>query len=65
MLEVQDLRLVFGGIRAVDGLTFRVGEAEIVSVIGPNGAGKTSAFNCVTGFYRPTGLLGERVTERV
>jgi branched-chain amino acid transport system ATP-binding protein len=68
MLEVQDLRLVFGGIRAVDGLTFRVGEAEIVSVIGPNGAGKTSAFNCVTGFYRPTGgrisLNGSDVTGR-
>jgi branched-chain amino acid transport system ATP-binding protein len=55
MLEVEDLRLAFGGVRAVDGLTFGVGEGEIVSVIGPNGAGKTSAFNCVTGFYKPTG----------
>lgn len=61
MLQVRDLRLAFGGIRAVDGLTFSVGEGEIVSVIGPNGAGKTSAFNCVSGFYKPTGgavLLG-------
>lgn len=55
LLEVTDLRLTFGGVRAVDGLGFSVDEAEIVSVIGPNGAGKTSAFNCITGFYRPTG----------
>ncbi|MFF5205405.1 ABC transporter ATP-binding protein [Streptosporangium sp. NPDC000396] len=54
LLTVEDLRLSFGGLVAIDGLTFSVGEAEIVSVIGPNGAGKTSAFNCVTGFYRPT-----------
>jgi branched-chain amino acid transport system ATP-binding protein len=68
MLEVEDLTLNFGGVRAVDGLTFRVGEGEIVSVIGPNGAGKTSAFNCVTGFYKPTGgrirLDGYDVTGR-
>ncbi|WP_067802562.1 ABC transporter ATP-binding protein [Actinomadura formosensis] len=68
MLEVSDLRLAFGGVRAVDGLTFQVGANEIVSVIGPNGAGKTSAFNCVTGFYRPTGgritLNGTDITGR-
>ncbi len=68
MLEVEDLRLSFGGVRAVDGLTFRVGAGEIVSVIGPNGAGKTSAFNCITGFYKPTGgrvlLDGSDVTGR-
>ncbi|WP_083502414.1 ABC transporter ATP-binding protein [Sphaerimonospora mesophila] len=54
LLSIEDLRLSFGGVLAIDGLTFGVGEAEIVSLIGPNGAGKTSAFNCVTGFYRPT-----------
>jgi branched-chain amino acid transport system ATP-binding protein len=54
LLAVEELRLSFGGLLAIDGLSFTVGEAEIVSVIGPNGAGKTSAFNCVTGFYRPT-----------
>lgn len=54
LLEVSDLRLAFGGIKAVDGLSFAVHEHEIVSVIGPNGAGKTSAFNCISGFYRPT-----------
>ncbi|MBQ0984643.1 ABC transporter ATP-binding protein [Streptomyces sp. F63] len=44
----------FGGVRAVDGLRFCVHEGEVLSVIGPNGAGKTSAFNCITGFYRPS-----------
>ncbi|WP_329260332.1 ABC transporter ATP-binding protein [Actinoallomurus sp. NBC_01490] len=68
MLEVEDLTLAFGGVRAVDGLSFRVEKGEIVSMIGPNGAGKTSAFNCVTGFYKPTGgrirLAGNDVTGR-
>jgi branched-chain amino acid transport system ATP-binding protein len=54
LLRVEELRLSFGGVRAVDGLSFTVDPAAIVSVIGPNGAGKTSAFNCITGFYRPT-----------
>jgi branched-chain amino acid transport system ATP-binding protein len=53
VLEVKELGVSFGGIVAVDGLSFDVHEGEIVSVIGPNGAGKTSAFNCITGFYRP------------
>jgi branched-chain amino acid transport system ATP-binding protein len=68
MLQVDDLRLNFGGVIAVDGLTFGVAEGEIVSLIGPNGAGKTSVFNCVTGFYRPTAgrvlLAGDDVTGR-
>lgn len=55
LLVVEDLAINFGGIKAVDGLSFSVRQGEIVSVIGPNGAGKTSAFNCVSGFYRPTG----------
>jgi len=55
LLQVEDLRLSFGGVTAVDGLSFEVAEGDIVSMIGPNGAGKTSAFNCITGFYRPTG----------
>lgn len=54
LLSVRDLRLRFGGVKAVDGLTFDAYAGEIISVIGPNGAGKTSAFNCITGFYRPT-----------
>jgi branched-chain amino acid transport system ATP-binding protein len=68
LLQVTDLKLAFGGVRAVDGLTFTVDEGEIVSIIGPNGAGKTSAFNCVTGFYKPTGgsvrVAGTDVTGR-
>ncbi|NKZ05513.1 ABC transporter ATP-binding protein [Actinomadura latina] len=68
MLDVRDLRLAFGGVRAVDGLTFGVHAGEIVSIIGPNGAGKTSAFNCVTGFYKPTSgrvvLDGTDITGR-
>jgi len=54
LLEVSDLRLQFGGVTAVDGLSFEVREGEILAVIGPNGAGKTSAFNCISGFYLPT-----------
>ena len=68
LLQVQDLRLNFGGVTAVDGLTFSVDQGDILSVIGPNGAGKTSAFNCVTGFYKPTAgsvhLGGEDITGR-
>ena len=68
LLEVHDLHLAFGGVRAIDGLSFEVREGEILSVIGPNGAGKTSAFNCITGFYRPTSgrirLSGRDITGR-
>lgn len=54
LLSVRELRLQFGGVKAVDGTSFDAYAGEIISVIGPNGAGKTSAFNCITGFYRPT-----------
>jgi branched-chain amino acid transport system ATP-binding protein len=68
LLQVQDLTLAFGGVKAVDGLTFAVNGGEILSVIGPNGAGKTSAFNCITGFYKPTGgkvvLDGKEITRQ-
>jgi branched-chain amino acid transport system ATP-binding protein len=53
LLEVADLSLAFGGIKALAGIDVAVGEGETLAVIGPNGSGKTSLFNCITGFYRP------------
>ncbi len=55
MLEVQNLSMRFGGLLAVDEVSLDVQEHEIVSIIGPNGAGKTTVFNCMSGFYKPTG----------
>jgi branched-chain amino acid transport system ATP-binding protein len=54
MLAVTDLTMRFGGLKAVDGLSFEARKGEITAVIGPNGAGKTTVFNCITGFYKPT-----------
>lgn len=54
VLEVQDLTLSFGGVRALAGVSLQVAPGSITSVIGPNGAGKTSLFNTISGFYRPT-----------
>ncbi|MFN2582924.1 MAG: ABC transporter ATP-binding protein [Candidatus Dormibacteria bacterium] len=54
LLEVTDITKVFGGLRAVGGVSFSVDEGAIVSMIGPNGAGKTTAFNCITGLYPVT-----------
>jgi branched-chain amino acid transport system ATP-binding protein len=54
LLEVRDLRLSFGGVSVLDGLSFDVAEGEVCALIGPNGAGKTSLFNCVSRLYRPT-----------
>jgi branched-chain amino acid transport system ATP-binding protein len=54
VLEVSGLSRTFGGLRAVDGVSFDVREGEIVGLIGPNGAGKTTLFNLVTGFLAPT-----------
>ena len=54
MLVVENLTMRFGGLVAVNSLTFTVGRSDITALIGPNGAGKTTVFNCVTGFYKPT-----------
>lgn len=54
ILTVERLTMRFGGLVAVDDLSFNVGRGEITALIGPNGAGKTTVFNCVTGFYKPT-----------
>jgi branched-chain amino acid transport system ATP-binding protein len=54
LLTVEHLTMRFGGLVAIDDLSFEAGNREITSIIGPNGAGKTTVFNCLTGFYRPT-----------
>src|SRR3990172_4031870 len=75
-LEVKDLSLNFGGIKAVAGVGVQIAEGETLAVIGPNGSGKTSLFNCITGIYRPAaggitfkgesllGLSPDAVTQR-
>ena len=54
VLTVEHLTMRFGGLVAVNDLTFSVGRGDITALIGPNGAGKTTVFNCITGFYKPT-----------
>jgi branched-chain amino acid transport system ATP-binding protein len=54
ILSVDHLTMRFGGIVAVNDLSFIAGRRKVTALIGPNGAGKTTVFNCVTGFYRPT-----------
>jgi len=55
ILTVDHLTMRFGGIVAVNDLSFSAGRRRITALIGPNGAGKTTVFNCITGFYKPTG----------
>ena len=54
VLQMQNVVMQFGGVRAIDDLSLLVNKGEIVALIGPNGAGKTTAFNCITGIYTPT-----------
>jgi branched-chain amino acid transport system ATP-binding protein len=72
LLEVEHLTMRFGGLTAVNDVSFRAAPREITAIIGPNGAGKTTVFNCLTGFYKPTvGRLalhaphGEYLLERM
>jgi branched-chain amino acid transport system ATP-binding protein len=58
LLTVEHLTMRFGGLTAIDDLTFTAVRGGITALIGPNGAGKTTVFNCITGFYKPTeGLI--------
>jgi branched-chain amino acid transport system ATP-binding protein len=54
ILNVRHLTMRFGGLIAIDDLSFRARRGDITALIGPNGAGKTTVFNCITGFYKPT-----------
>jgi branched-chain amino acid transport system ATP-binding protein len=54
LLTVEHLTMRFGGLLAVDDVSFVAGDRQITAIIGPNGAGKTTVFNCLTGFYKPT-----------
>jgi branched-chain amino acid transport system ATP-binding protein len=54
LLAVEHMTMRFGGLVAVNDLSFEAMPGEITSIIGPNGAGKTTVFNCITGFYKPT-----------
>ncbi len=54
LLETKDLTVKFGGLVALDSVTFNIRRGEILGLIGPNGAGKTTCFNAITGVYRPS-----------
>ena len=54
LLSVEGISLAFGGVKALNGVSFDVRQGEIRAIIGPNGAGKTSMLNCINGFYHPT-----------
>ena len=54
ILEVKNLTMDFGGLRAINSLDLTINQGEIAALIGPNGAGKTTFFNCITGIYSPT-----------
>ncbi len=67
VLEIEQATLSFGGVTALNGVSFQVAPGSITSVIGPNGAGKTSLFNTISGFYRPNSgqirFRGEDITR--
>ncbi|MBT3361076.1 MAG: ATP-binding cassette domain-containing protein [Rhodospirillales bacterium] len=69
VLDVRDLTMDFGGLRAVDNVSFDIRPREIVALIGPNGAGKTTVFNCITGLYEPSAgdvyITGNDKTHRL
>src|SRR3984893_17419412 len=54
ILAVENVSKTFGGLKAVDAVSFQVKDGQVFTMIGPNGAGKTTLFNVLTGIYRPT-----------
>jgi branched-chain amino acid transport system ATP-binding protein len=73
LLDVRNVSLRFGGVRALSNVSFHVEKGEVFSIIGPNGAGKTSMLNCISGRYKPkegeilyrgTSLLGRSINDR-
>jgi branched-chain amino acid transport system ATP-binding protein len=68
ILELNDVTMQFGGVKALDTVNFHVNEGEICALIGPNGAGKTTVFNVVTGVYTPTSgdikFMGESIVGK-
>lgn len=54
-MEIERVSLQFGGVKALDNVTYHINKGEIFSLIGPNGAGKTSMLNCISGLYKPSG----------
>ena len=64
VLKVSNLTKDFGGLRAVDDVTFEVDKGEFVGLIGPNGCGKTTTFNCISGLLDPTEGEVEVFSER-
>ncbi|KPA17394.1 branched-chain amino acid ABC transporter ATP-binding protein, partial [Candidatus Magnetomorum sp. HK-1] len=56
ILEVKNMTMDFGGLRAIDSVDLSIEKGQIVALIGPNGAGKTTFFNCITGIYTPTSV---------
>ena len=69
VLQVRGLEKAFGGIRAVDGVSFEVREGEILGLIGPNGSGKSTLFNCILGQLAPSGgevrIDGRSITGKI
>jgi branched-chain amino acid transport system ATP-binding protein len=65
-LKIENLNLSFGGIKALNNISFEVERGEFFSLIGPNGAGKTTVFNCINGIYKPdSGSIKFRSTELI
>lgn len=68
ILEAQDIKMYFGGVHAVDGVSLYVDDNQTLGIIGPNGSGKTTFFNVLTGIYKPTGgtfhYCGQNITNR-